>query len=135
MIRLQKVLAERGVASRRRAEELITGGRVREASLDLEIGARRSTRRMNRLLEPDRRWRVNALSGERRIDRFGIPFRPSPNNGEILFRNTLLLHHQAKPPGRSGVLRHKHQPAGFPVESIHDRNLSTIRDLEREQMS
>ena len=29
MIRLQKVLADRGVASRRRAEELITAGRVR----------------------------------------------------------------------------------------------------------
>ena len=89
---------------------------------------------MNRLFKPDRRWRVNSLSGERRVDRFGIPFRPSPNNGEILFRNALLLHHQAETPGCGCVLRHEDEPARFPVESIHDRNLSTIRDLEREQL-
>jgi 23S rRNA pseudouridine2605 synthase len=35
MIRLQKALADRGVASRRRAEELITGGRVRVDGQDV----------------------------------------------------------------------------------------------------
>lgn len=41
MIRLQKVLADRGVASRRRAEELITAGRVRvEGAVVTELGTR-----------------------------------------------------------------------------------------------
>lgn len=41
MIRLQKVLADRGVASRRRAEELITAGRVRvDGSIVNTLGTR-----------------------------------------------------------------------------------------------
>ncbi|TME64547.1 MAG: hypothetical protein E6I51_01990 [Chloroflexi bacterium] len=41
MIRLQKVLAERGVASRRRAEELMREGRVRVAgAIVRELGTR-----------------------------------------------------------------------------------------------
>jgi hypothetical protein len=89
---------------------------------------------MNGLLEPDWRWRMNALSGERQIHRFGIPFRPAPNDREIFFGDALLLHQQAKTPRRGRVLRHEYQPACFPVESIDDRNLSAIRDLEGEQM-
>ena len=89
---------------------------------------------MNRLLEPDRRWRVNSLSGERRIDGFGIPFRPAPNDREIFLCDALLLHHQSQNAAPPAVLRHEHEPARFPVEPIDDRNLSAIRDLEREQM-
>ena len=41
MIRLQKVMADRGVASRRAAEELITEGRVRvEGELVTTLGTR-----------------------------------------------------------------------------------------------
>src|SRR5207237_5694778 len=50
------------------------------------------------------------------------------------FCDALLLHHQTKTAGRAGVFRHQDQAARFPVESIDDRNLSTIRDLEGEQM-
>ena len=89
---------------------------------------------MNRLLEPDRRGHVNALPGERRIHRGGIPFRPAPDDGEIFLRDALLLHHQTKTPRGGGVLRHEHEPAGFPVEPVHDRNLAAVRDLEGEQL-
>lgn len=115
--------------------EAITRGPVRKSLLDLEIGASWSARRMNGLLEPDHGRLVSALPGERRFHRLGIPFRPSPNNCEIFLCDPLRLHHQTKTAGRAGALRHEHQPARFPVEPIDDRNLSTIRDLEGEQMS
>lgn len=89
---------------------------------------------MNRLLEPDWRKRVNALPDERRIHRGGIPFWPAPDDGKILLCDALLLHHQTKTPRGGGVLRHEHEPAGFPVEPVHDRNLSAVRDLEGEQL-
>jgi 23S rRNA pseudouridine2605 synthase len=65
VIRLQKVLADRGVASRRKAEELITGGRVRvdgelvttlgtkvrpDARIDVDGAATRTSRRRYLLL-------------------------------------------------------------------------------------
>jgi hypothetical protein len=89
---------------------------------------------MNRLLEQDWRGGMNSLPGERRIHHRGIPFRPAPDDGKIFLCDALLLHHQAKAPRRGGVLRHEHEAAGFPIEPVHDRNLSAIRDLEGEQL-
>src|SRR5450755_398168 len=114
--------------------EAVVSRAATESALGGEFSARRNTRRMNRLLEPDWRWRVNSLSGERRIHRFGIPFRPAPDDRDIFFSDALLLHHHAKAPGRGRVLRHEHQPAGFAVEPVDDRNLSAVRDLEGKQM-
>jgi hypothetical protein len=77
---------------------------------------------------------MNSLASERRVDRFAIPLRPAPDDREILLGNALFLHQQTKTPRRSCVLRHEDQPARFAVESIDDRNLSAIRDLECEQV-
>jgi len=52
--------------------------------------------RMNHLLEPDERRLVRALTGEGSIDFRVVPFRPAPDDGEILFRDSMLLHQQAK---------------------------------------
>jgi hypothetical protein len=114
--------------------EAVVGHAAIESALDGEFSACRNTGRMNRLLEPDWRWRVNSLSGERRIHRFRIPFRPAPDNCEIFFSDALLLHHYAKTSRRGRGLRHQHQSARFPVEPIDYRNLPTIRNLEGEQM-
>jgi len=77
---------------------------------------------------------MNPVASERGVDRFGIPLRPAPNNRVVFLGYTLLLHHQTKTPRGRRVLRHENQSARFAVESIHDRNLPAIRDLEREQM-
>jgi hypothetical protein len=77
---------------------------------------------------------MNSLASERGVDRLSIPLRPAPDDRKILLGNALLLHQQTKAPRRSPVLCHEDQPTRFAVETIDDRNLSTVRDLEREQM-
>ncbi|HUQ41659.1 MAG TPA: pseudouridine synthase [Candidatus Limnocylindrales bacterium] len=68
MIRLQKALAERGVASRRRAEELITGGRVRvEGETVMTLGTK---------VEPDARIEVDGLATERSATRYLLLNKP-----------------------------------------------------------
>ena len=89
---------------------------------------------MDRLLEPNRRWRVNALPDEWRIHRFRFPFRPSPHDREIFSPDPLLLHHQAEVAGGARVLRHEHKAARFAIEPVHDRDLSAIRDFEGEEI-
>lgn len=105
-----------------------------ESALHHKFRARRSAQRMNRLLEPDRGRRMNSLASERGVDRLAIPLGPAPDDRKILLGNTLLLHQQAKTPRRRPVFRYKDQPTRFAIESIDDRNLSTIRNLEREQL-
>ena len=77
---------------------------------------------------------MNSLASERGVDRFAIPLWPAPDDRKILLGDTLLLHQQAKTPRRSPVLRYEDQPTRFAVESVDDRNFSTIRNLEREQL-
>src|SRR5664279_1563191 len=77
---------------------------------------------------------MHSLASERGVDAFAIPLRPAPDDRKILLGDTLLLHQQAKMPRRSSILRYEDQPARFAIESVDDRNLSTIRNLEREQL-
>src|SRR5206468_4138522 len=53
---------------------------------------------------------------------------------EIFLRDALLLHQQPKPPSGPGVLRYQHQPTRLPIEPVNDRNLTAVRDLEREHL-
>lgn len=77
---------------------------------------------------------MNSLASERGVDCFAIPLRPAPDDRKILLGDPLLLHQQAKTPRRSPALRYEDQPTRFAIESIDDRNLSAIRDLECEQV-
>ena len=68
MIRLQKVLAERGVASRRHAEELITGGRVRvDGEAVMTLGTK---------VRPDARIDVDGVSTHRAVARYVLLNKP-----------------------------------------------------------
>src|ERR1051326_2437888 len=89
---------------------------------------------MNHLFEPNRRRLMFSLSIKRRIDRFRFPVRPAPNNREIFFVQMSILHEQTKPAGSRGSFGNKDNSARFAIESIHDRNLSSIGDFEREQL-
>ena len=77
---------------------------------------------------------MNPLASERGVDCFAIPVRPAPDDREVFLGNALLLHQQAKTPRRSPVLCYEDQPTRFAVESIDDRNLAALRNLEREQL-
>ena len=68
MIRLQKALAERGVASRRRAEELITEGRVR---VDGEVARTLGTK-----VRPDARIDVDGIPTEKAMARYVLLNKP-----------------------------------------------------------
>lgn len=68
MIRLQKALADRGVASRRRAEELIAGGRVR---VDGEVVMTLGTK-----VDPDARIDVDGLPTQKSAPRYVLLNKP-----------------------------------------------------------
>lgn len=89
---------------------------------------------MNHLLEPNCRGLMNALANKRRVDARPLPFRPAPNDGEIFFRDALVLHEQSETPGARGILRDEDQATRLAIEAIDDRDLAAIGDLEREQL-
>src|SRR4029450_4154838 len=53
-------------------------------------------RRVNHLFEPDSRVLLFALAIQRSVNELMFPFRPTPNNREILFTQLLSLHQQAE---------------------------------------
>lgn len=107
---------------------------ARESLLDAEISASRRAQRMNRLLQPDRRRQVLALSRQRRIDRTCFPFRPARDNRQIFFSDPLLLHEQTETSRRRPALCHQHEPARFAIEPVDDRNLAAICNLEGQEL-
>ena len=54
------------------------------------------------------------------VQDFGFPFRPAPNNGEILFAQLLLLHQQSESTRGRGGFCDQNQAARFAVESVHN---------------
>ena len=76
-----------------------------------------------------------ALTIQRSVDDFVLPFRPAPNDCNIFFAQLVSLHQEPKIARGRGGLCHQHQSARFAVESVHDRNLSTAGDLECEQLT
>ena len=101
----------------------------------MKLGRCRRTLRMNRLLQPNLGRLMLSLSIERRIDYCRLPFRPAPNNGEIFFVNALLLHQQPESPGGRGRFGDEHEPAGFAVQPVDDRDLSAVCDFEGQQFA
>ena len=68
MIRLQKALADRGVASRRRAEELITEGRVRvNGEAVMTLGSK---------VDPDARIDVDGVLTHKGVPRYVLLNKP-----------------------------------------------------------
>src|ERR1041384_3761765 len=87
---------------------------------------------MNHLFQPNPGRLMFALSIKRRFDSFRFPIRPAPNDREIFFVQMSILHEQTKSTRGRGRFCDKDNAARFAIESIYDRNLSAIGDLERE---
>ena len=106
-----------------------------ESLLDSKFRPRRRARRMDRLLKPNGRGACSP-AGRAAHPPCGIPFRPAPARWrDILsrYRCSCIIRPNRRAVAR--IFRHEHEPAGFPVEPVHDRNLSAIRDLEGEQLA
>ena len=63
-----------------------------------------------------------------------IPFRPSPDDGEVFLRDPLLLHEKPKTARGGRVLRYEDQAAGLAIEPINDRNLTAVRNLKSQEL-
>ena len=75
------------------------------------------------------------LSIQRRIDSLRCPFRPAPNDREILLVQSLLLHEQSEPARGRRCLRHKNQAARLAIKAVYNRNLTAIRNFKRQQLA
>jgi hypothetical protein len=78
---------------------------------------------------------VFALSIQRCIDDLGFPFRPAPNNGEVLFAQQLLLHQQSEPACGRGGFCDQNQAARLAVEPVHNRDLTAAGDFECQKLA
>ena len=76
-----------------------------------------------------------ALSIQRRIDNFGFPIRPAPNDREIFFVETMFLHEQSESARSGRGFRDQNKTARFAIQPIHNGDLSAICDLERKQFA
>jgi hypothetical protein len=76
-----------------------------------------------------------ALAIQRGINDLVLPFRPAPNDCAILFAKPMSLHHEPKISRSRRGFCNQNQSAGFPVESVHNRNLSAAGDIECEQVT
>jgi len=106
--------------SANQAEPVAEGCRFGETPFDPKLRQGRRARRMNHLFKPDRRALMSALTFQRSIDDFVLPFRPAPNNRNIFFAQLVSLHQQTKIAGGRGSLCDQHQSAGLSVEPVHD---------------
>ena len=75
------------------------------------------------------------LSIQRGIDDLSFPFRPAPNNGEILFTQPLFLHQQSESARGHGGFCDQNQAAGLAVEPVHNRDLTAAGDLECQKLA
>ena len=76
-----------------------------------------------------------ALPRQRRVDRHGFPLRPAEHNREIFFLDLSAFHRFTETPRRRQILRDQDETAGFAIESIHDRDLAAVDQLERKQLT
>src|SRR5205085_5818952 len=106
-----------------------------ETFLDAKVGDGFRAFGMNRLLQPNRRRLMLSLPIHRRVDRFRFPIRPSPNDREIFFVQTPLLHEQSESSRGGRSFRDQYQTARLAIEAIDDRDLAAIRNFEREQLA
>lgn len=90
---------------------------------------------MNHLLQPDLGFFVSSLSIQRSFDDFGFPFRPTPNNRQILLFQPALLHEQSKSSGGCRCFRDENETTRFAVEPVYDRNLAAIGNFKGEQFA
>ena len=76
-----------------------------------------------------------ALAIQSSVHDFGFPFRPAPNDGEILFAQPLLLHQQSEPTRGRGGFCNQNQAARLAVESVHNRDLTAAGNFECQKLA
>lgn len=76
---------------------------------------------------------MRPFAREWRIHRLRFPIRPAPDDREIFFHETLLLHEKTEMPGGPRRFGHEHHSARFAIQAIDDRDLPAVRELEGEQ--
>ncbi len=102
------------------AELIPSRGRPNKSPLHLEAGQCWSAAGSNHLFKPDAGRLVFALSIQRSINDFAVPFRPAPNDGQIFFEQLPPLHQKPESTRCGGLLRHQNKAARLAVESVHD---------------
>lgn len=90
---------------------------------------------MDSLFEPDSRRFVRAFSAEWGIHTPGFACGPSVHQGEVGFCDAVRLHLAAKRPGGAACFGNKGQPAGFPIKSVDERDLSAGDTFVGEQVA
>ena len=76
-----------------------------------------------------------ALTIQSSVHDFGFPFRPAPNNGEILFAQALFLHKQSESARGRGGFCDQNQAARLAVEPVHNRDLTAAGKLECQKLA
>ena len=117
------------------AEVIPRRGRPSESPFNKEFRLRGRTCRVNHLFKPDRRVLLFALTIQRSVDDFVLPFRPAPNDCKIFFSKLMSLHQEPKIARSRRGFCNQHETAGLTVESVHNRNLSAAGYFEREQIA
>ncbi len=112
-----------------------TGSVPNESLFDSEIRHRRRAFFMNHLLEPDVGVPEVPLTRERRVERCCLPLGPSSNDREVFFRDLASFHRATKSPRGRKIFGNEDEPAGFPVEPVHDRDLAAVDQLKGEKFA
>ncbi len=76
---------------------------------------------------------MRSLSGQRQIDNLPLPYRPAPDDREILFRDPLTLHRDPELPRCLRCFRHEHKAARFAIKPVNERYLTAVREFVGEQ--
>src|SRR5438046_1373301 len=109
--------------------EFIRAGRFNKTSLDMKFSLRWRSSRVNHLFQPDLGSLMFALSIQRSVDDFGFPFRPAPNDRQILFLEPTLLHEHSEFSGGRRCFRDENDAAGFAAKPVPGCNLATASDF------
>jgi hypothetical protein len=116
--------------------EAITGrSELSEPSFNKKFRLRRRTRRVNHLFEPNRRVLMFALTIQGSFNDLVLPLRPLPNDRKVFLAELMSLHRQPKIARRRRGFCNQYESTGFPVEPVHDGNLSAAGDLKCQQIA
>src|SRR5207237_10701615 len=102
------------------AEAVAEGRRFGKAPLHSKLRQGWRSGRMNRLFEPDRRVLMFALTIQRGIDDFVLPFRPAPNNRTVFFAQLVSLRQQAKIARGMSSLCDQHESTRLAAKPVQD---------------
>ena len=77
---------------------------------------------------------MHSLSRERGLEDCRFPLWPAADDREVFLFDLAALHRETKVSRRRRIFRDQHQSARLPVEPVDDRHLTTVDQLEGEQL-